>query len=55
MYSKADGGQLQNMRANKTRTVVWRPHEENWGKDKQILSSLIHQNQNTSKKAYCFA
>jgi hypothetical protein len=55
MFSKADGAQLQHMRNNKTRVQVWRPSEENFGRQKQILSSLIHQNQNVSKKAYCFA
>jgi len=55
MYSKADSGQLNNMRDNKTRVQVWRPFEENFGRSKQVLSSLIHQNQNMSKKAYCFA
>jgi hypothetical protein len=55
MFSKADGAQLEHMRNNKSRVQVWRPAEENFGRQKQILSSLIHQNQNVSKKAYCFA
>lgn len=55
MYSKADSVQIESMRENKTRVQVWRPFEENLGRTKQILTSLIHQNRNTSKKAYCFA
>jgi hypothetical protein len=43
------------MRTIRSRVHVWRPHEENFGKKKQILTSLIHQNSNSSKKAYCFA
>lgn len=43
------------MRKNKSRVQVWRAHEENHGKSKDILTTLVHQNGNSSVGAYCFA
>ena len=34
---------------------MWRAHEENHGKKKEILTTLVHQNGNSSVGAYCFA
>jgi len=42
------------MRPKKSRTSVWRPHEENLGKRKDILSITLDQQRNTSLGAYCW-
>ena len=38
MFSRVTQEEKQHMRNMKSRTSVWRPHEENFGKQKDILS-----------------
>jgi len=42
------------MRNMKSRSSVWRPHEENFGKQKDILSITMDQQKNTTLGSYCW-
>jgi hypothetical protein len=54
VYSKVNSYEKAQMRKNKTRTQVWRPHEENLGMRKDILGVALDQQKNGSLGAYCW-
>jgi len=43
VYSKVNSYEKSEMRKNKTRAQVWRPHEENLGMRKDILGVALDQ------------
>jgi len=53
-YSKVNLAERKQMRTNRTRTQVWRPHEENLGKRKDILSVTLDSQKNNSLGSYCW-
>jgi hypothetical protein len=53
-YSKVNLAERKEMRKNKTRTQVWRPHEENLGKRKDVLSVTLDSQKNSSLAAGCW-
>ena len=54
VYSKINSYERESMRVNKTRTQVWRPHEENLGMRKDILGVALDQQKNSSLGSYCW-
>lgn len=42
-YSRVPLAEKEQMRENKTRTQVWRAHEENLGKRKEVLGLTLDQ------------
>jgi hypothetical protein len=54
IYARVDLMEKRQMRQKKTRTQVWRPHEENLGKRKEILGVTLDQQRNSSLGAYCW-
>ena len=53
-FSKVNLAERKEMRTNKTRTQVWRPHEENLGKRKDILSVTLDSQKNNTLGSYCW-
>ena len=43
-FSRVDIAEKAYMRTTKRKTTVWRPHEENFGKTRDILAITIDQN-----------
>jgi hypothetical protein len=54
IYSRIDHLEKKEMAKKKTRTQVWRPHEENMGKRGDILGITIGQDKNDSLGHYCW-
>jgi hypothetical protein len=43
IFARVDLMEKRQMRQKKSRSQVWRPHEENFGKRKDILSVTLDQ------------
>ena len=54
LFSRVDIAEKEHMRNMHSRTQVWRPHEENLGRRKDILSITMDQQKNNSLGAYCW-
>jgi hypothetical protein len=54
MYSRVDSLEKKHMRETKSRTQVWRPHENNLGKRNDILGITMDQQKNKTLGAYCW-
>ena len=54
VYSRVDLEEKKQMRTKKARSQVWRPHEENFGKRKEILGVTLDQQRNSSLGSYCW-
>jgi hypothetical protein len=54
MFSRVTLEEKQHMRTKKSRTSVWRAHEENFGKQKDILSITMDQQKNSTLGSYCW-
>lgn len=53
-YSRVDINEKQHMRNTKKRTQVFRPHQENFGKQKDILGITLDQQRNHTLGNYCW-
>lgn len=54
IFARVDLMEKRQMRQKKSRSQVWRPHEENFGKRKDILSVTLDQQRNSSLGSYCW-
>lgn len=51
-FSRVDIAEKKEMRANKAKNQVWRPHEENFGNQKEILA--LNMDQGGTLGSYCW-